>query len=141
MLAMWTNVKNYTTDSVGHLNLAYDKFMLQHELADIINTVKGHKRVGVKPGAPVYKELYRLSDQKLIAFGKKHQISYAELMAKVPAIAELEKLANPVVLPLANKIGIAMASLIVVVIGIYLSGMVCGSIHYLFVHGYRLLGR
>ncbi len=70
------------------------KRQLENELASIVRTVAGHKRNKVPTGAPQYRSLWKIADQKVDRFCAAYRADRAEIEAQIPALKELYDLAQ-----------------------------------------------
>src|ERR1017187_5501606 len=106
------------------------KRSLESELALIVRTVIGHKRNKVPAGAPQYRSLWNISDQKVDSFCVAYRADRAEIEAQIPALKELCDLAQ---MPNAHKRTIKIAGgLVTCVVVFSLSGFAAGIIQWLF---------
>ena len=106
------------------------KRLLENELASIIRTVAGHKRNKVPTGAPQYRSLWKIADQKVDSFCTAYRADRAEIEAQIPALKELCDLAQ---MPNTPKKGIKVAGGFVTGVVVFtLSGFAAGIIHWLF---------
>lgn len=106
------------------------KRLLENDLSSIIRTVAGHKRNKVPAGAPQYRSLWNLADQKVDSFCAAYRANRGEIEAQIPALNELHDLAQ---MPNAPKRGIKIAGGLVTGIVVFtLSGFAAGVIQWLF---------
>jgi hypothetical protein len=106
------------------------KRSLENELASIIRTVAGHKRNKVPAGAPQYRSLWNIADQKLDSYCVAYQASRAEIEAQIPVLIELCDLAQ---MPNAPRKAIKVAGGFVTCAVVFtLSGFAAGIIQWLF---------
>ena len=106
------------------------KRQLENELASIIQTVAGHKRNKVPTGAPQYRSLWKIADQKVDSFCAAYRADRGEIEAQIPALKELQDLAQT---PHTRKKAIQIAGGIVTgVVVLILSGFAAGIIQWLF---------
>ena len=106
------------------------KRQLENELASIIQTVAGHKRNKVPTGAPQYRSLWKIADQKVDSFCAAYRADRGEIEAQIPALKELQDLAQT---PHTPKKAIKIAGgLITGVVVLVLSGFAAGIIQWLF---------
>lgn len=112
------------------------KRQLENELASIVRTVAGHKRNKVPTGAPQYRSLWKIADQKVDRFCAAYRADRAEIEAQIPALKELYDLAQA---PHAPEKAIKVAGgLATGVIVFTLSGFAAGIIQWLFHLGMNL---
>jgi hypothetical protein len=122
----WDGLQNRFTGLRRHIA----KRLLENELASIIRTVAGHKRNKVPTGAPQYRSLWKIADQRVDSFCTAYRADRAEIEAQIPALKELCDLAQ---MPNAPKKGIKVAGgLVTGVVVFILSGFAAGIIHWLF---------
>lgn len=112
------------------------KHQLENELASIIRTVGGHKRNKVPKGAPQYQSLWNAADTKVKRFCETHHVNRAEIEAQIPALRELQELAQkPSASNRAAKASVGLVTGTVLIIAV---GFITGLIHWLFTAGYQL---
>jgi hypothetical protein len=106
------------------------KRLLENDLSSIIRTVAGHKRNKVPAGAPQYRSLWKIADQKVDSFCAAYRANRGEIEAQIPALKELHDLAQ---MPNTPKRGIKIAGgLVTSVVVFTLSGFAAGMIQWLF---------
>lgn len=126
----WSSISRFSRELWSELSKTMARRKLESNLVAIIRTVTGHKRNKVPAGASQYRSLWHIADQKVDSFCEDYQVDRAELEAQVPALRELEALAQK---PDKPKHGAKVAAGFVTgVVGITLSGFVAGIIQWLF---------
>jgi hypothetical protein len=70
------------------------KRLLENDLSSIIRTVASHKRNKVSAGAPQYRSLWKIADQKVDSFCAAYRADRGEIEAQIPALKELHDLAQ-----------------------------------------------
>jgi hypothetical protein len=122
----WDKLQNRFTGLRRHIA----KRLLENELASIIRTVAGHKRNKVPTGAPQYRSLWKIADQKVDSFCVAYRADRAEIEAQIPALKELCDLAQ---MPNTPKKGIKVAGGLVTCVAVFiLSGFAAAIIQWLF---------
>ncbi len=128
----WDGMQNRFASLRRHIA----KRQLENELASIIRTVAGHKRNKVPTGAPPYRSLWKIADQKVDSFCAAYRADRGEIEAQIPALKELHDLAQA---PHAPKKALkATGGLVACVLVFTLSGFAAGIIQWLFHVGMNL---
>jgi hypothetical protein len=126
----WSSISKFSRKQWSELSKTMARRKLESDLAAIIRTVAGHKRNKVSTGALQYGSLWNTANQKVGSFCEDYQVNRAELEAQVPALKELEELAQK---PDKSKQGVkAVAGLVAGVVVFILSGFAVGIIQWLF---------
>jgi hypothetical protein len=110
--------------------------LLENELSSIIRTAAGHKRNKVTRGAPQYQALWEVADTKVQKFCDEFHCDRSLIEAQVPALKELESLAQtpePPKRAIKTVVGILFGTVSVVTLG-----FLTGIFHWLFTLGYSL---
>jgi hypothetical protein len=129
-MATVTDCWNGLQNRFAGLRRRIAKRLLENELASIIRTAAGHKRNRVPAGAPQYRSLWHIADQKVDSYCVAYQANRAEIEAQIPALKELCDLAQ---MPNAPKKAIKIAGgLVTGVVVLTLSGFAAGIIQWLF---------
>jgi hypothetical protein len=126
----WSSISKFGREQWQELSKTMARRKLESDLATIIRTVSGHKRNKVPAGAPQYRSLWHIANQKAGLFCEDYQVDRGELEAQVPALKELEELAQK---PDKSKQGAKVAGgLVTGVVVFTLSGFAAGIIQWLF---------
>jgi hypothetical protein len=126
----WSSISKFGREQWSELFRTMARRKLESDLAAIIRTVAGHKRNKVPAGAPQYRSLWHTANQKVGAFCEDYQLDRAQLEAQVPALKELEELAQK---PDRSKQGAKVAAgLVTGSVAFILFGFTVGIVQWLF---------
>lgn len=126
---------NETTTKWTSLRKFLAQRTLENDLAGIVRTVAGHKKNNVPRGASQYLSLYNVAEIKVNEFCRRYRIDRSDIEAQIPALKELQDLATAP--KIQSRVLPTLITLVAVICGVYLLGMLTGLGQWIFDIGYH----
>jgi hypothetical protein len=108
------------------LKLGWQWRQLKWAVAAASEAAQGHEANGVRPAAQEFKTLYNELANRVQAYSHESRIPIDTLMAKLPALCAIERLANPEANVPQNRLGLTLGVVIASVLGSIGIGVLIG---------------